>query len=180
MTHYLTGHDERTGKAIIRSTREGNWSEVAEDVAFNVVYTSSEFPLSFNNDKDIITNDEVMASGKLGLSIPNGTVCRMVDIGPESNHSMPTLLHRTQSLDYGVVLEGSVELLLDSGERRLMHRGDVAVQRGTLHGWRNPSKIEWTRIFFVLVYSQKVVVAGKTLEEESNVVFDPKDSNPRV
>lgn len=100
-------------------------------------------------------------------------------IGPEPNHSMPTLLHRTQSLDYGVVLAGTAELLLDSGERILMHRGDVAVQRGTLHGWRNPSKVEWTRIFSVLVYSQKLVVAGKTLEEESSVVFDPKDLNPR-
>ena len=46
-------------------------------------------------------------------------------------------MHRTVSLDYGVVLEGEVELVLDSGETRLMKRGDVSVQRGTNHAWRN-------------------------------------------
>ena len=40
-------------------------------------------------------------------------------------------MHRTQSLDFGVVLEGEIELVLDSGETRLLKRGDVAVQRGT-------------------------------------------------
>ena len=46
-------------------------------------------------------------------------------------------MHRTMSLDYGVVLQGEVELLLDSGEVRLLAAGDVAVQRGTMHAWRN-------------------------------------------
>lgn len=40
-------------------------------------------------------------------------------------------MHRTVSLDYGVVLEGEVYLVLDSGEERLMRRGDISVQRGT-------------------------------------------------
>lgn len=166
VTTYLTGHDEKTGKAIIKSTREGNWSQIATNLAFYVPYTTSEFPVSLNNDKDIIANDELIASQKLGLTITNGTVCRMVDMGPDSSHSLPPPRpHRTQSLDYGVVLEGSVELLLDSGEKVLMHRGDVAVQRGTLHAWTNPSKTKWARMLFVLVYSQKVVVAGNTLQE---------------
>lgn len=45
-------------------------------------------------------------------------------------------MHRTVSLDYGVVLEGEVELVLDSGETRVLKRGDVAIQRGTCHAWR--------------------------------------------
>lgn len=169
MTHYLTGHDERTGKAIIKYTREGNWTRapIGNDTS-NVPYTTSEFPVSMNNDKDIIAYDEGIASHKFGLSIPNGTVCRMLDLAPQSNNSPPSFMHRSQSIDYGVVLEGSVELVMGSGETALMHRGDVTVQRGTLHGYRNPSEIEWARMFFVLVYSQKVIVAGKTLEKVPN------------
>lgn len=59
-------------------------------------------------------------------------------------------MHRTQSLDYGVVIEGEVEMVLDDGVSTVMGRGDVAVQRGTSHGWRNVSKTEWARMFFVL------------------------------
>lgn len=86
----------------------------------------------------------------------------MVDFKPDAD----PLMHRTQSLDYGVVLEGSIELILDSGEVKLLQRGDVAVQRATMHGWRNPSKTEWTRMLFVLQDCQELVVGGKALGED--------------
>lgn len=161
VTHYLTGHDS-TGKAIVQSTREGSWTALLGSVAFNVVHTTSEFPASLNDDKDITTHDELMSSKKLGLVNANGTVCRMVDFGPGTE----PLMHRTQSLDYGVVLEGSVEMILDSGETKLMRRGDVAVQRGTMHAWKNASTTEWARMLFVLQDCQKIVLNGKPLEED--------------
>jgi quercetin dioxygenase-like cupin family protein len=76
------------------------------------------------------------------------------------------MMHRTRSLDYGVVLEGSIELVLDSEERQLMHRGDVAVQRATMHAWYNPSKTEWARMLFVLQDCQTLELDGKTLKED--------------
>jgi quercetin dioxygenase-like cupin family protein len=78
---------------------------------------------------------------------------------------MPTKMHRTVSLDYGCVLEGEVELLLDSGEKRTMKRGDVAIQRGTMHQWINHSKIEWTRMLFVLQGSKPLSIAGEEAGE---------------
>lgn len=75
-------------------------------------------------------------------------------------------MHRTVSLDYGVVLEGEVELVLDSGETRLMRRGDVSVQRGTNHAWRNKSETEWARMLYVLVEAEPIVVEGKVLGED--------------
>ena len=39
------------------------------------------------------------------------------------------MMHRTQSVDYGIVLEGQIVSVLDSGEEQLMGRGDVMVQR---------------------------------------------------
>lgn len=172
VTHYLTGHDPATGKAIVQSTREGSWDPVlGSSVAFNVVYTTSEFPASLNDDRDITTHDELMSSKKLGLVNLKGTVCRMVDFAPGTEPFM----HRTQSLDYGLVLEGSMEMILDSGETRLMHRGDVAVQRGTMHAWKNASTTEWARMFFVLQDCQEVVMNGKPLGEDLGIASGSED-----
>lgn len=75
-------------------------------------------------------------------------------------------MHRTVSLDYGVVLEGEVELVLDSGETRLLKRGDVAVQRGTNHAWRNTSETEWARMMYILQPCAPLEVGGKKLGED--------------
>jgi quercetin dioxygenase-like cupin family protein len=163
VTHYITGHDSSTSKAIVQSTRPGSWVPFLKGAnGFDVVYTTSEFPASLNDDKDLKAHDELMSSKKLGLVSPNGTVCRIVDFAPGAE----PLMHRTQSLDYGVVLEGTMEMSLDSGEISLLHRGDVAVQRATMHGWWNSSKTDWARMLFVLQDCQPVVIDGKSLGED--------------
>lgn len=61
-------------------------------------------------------------------------------------------MHITKTLDYGIVLEGEIELVLDSGETKVLRRGDSCVQRGTMHAWRNVSEGgKWGRMVFVLV-----------------------------
>lgn len=76
-------------------------------------------------------------------------------------------MHRTVSMDYGFVLEGEIELVLDSGETRLMKRGDMCVQRATNHAWRNVSpKDGWARMVYVLVGAEKIEIAGKKLDED--------------
>ena len=92
-----------------------------------------------------------------------GTVLRFVDMAPNALSPM----HRTVSLDYGVIIEGTVELVLDSGETRVLNRGDVCVQRATAHAWRNVTPgDEWARMMFVLVTSEEPEVNGKKLGEE--------------
>ena len=59
-------------------------------------------------------------------------------------------MHQTVSLDYGVVLEGEVKLVLDSSEEQVLKRGDIVVQRLTNHAWQNASSTEWARMLFVL------------------------------
>lgn len=71
-------------------------------------------------------------------------------------------MHRTTSLDYGVVLEGLLECHLDSGEVKRMERGDVCVQRATNHAWKNVGE-GWARMMFVLLPSEAPVVGEKTL-----------------
>ncbi|KAL8749109.1 MAG: hypothetical protein Q9199_007891 [Rusavskia elegans] len=163
---HITGHNQ-DGQAIFHSSKPGAWANMGPSLDFNVVYTTSVPKPSMNGDVDISTHESVMDSGKLGLVHPNGSVCRMVDFGPSTadEHAKP-IMHRTQSLDYGIVLEGEVECVLDSGEVRLMKRGDIAVQRGTMHAWRNASSTEWARIIFVLLAAEKVNVGGKELEAD--------------
>lgn len=90
-------------------------------------------------------------------------------------------MHRTESLDYGVVLEGTVELALDSGEIRIMNRGDLCVQRATNHAWKNITENDgWARMMFVLVSSEKVVVGGKELGEELGDMSEDVPRNSKI
>lgn len=75
-------------------------------------------------------------------------------------------MHRTVSLDYGVVILGEVQLVLDSGETRVLKAGDVAVQRGTNHAWKNMSDSNWARMMYVLQPSLPIEINGKQLNEE--------------
>ncbi|GAB4356709.1 MAG: cupin domain-containing protein [Oricola sp.] len=106
---------------------------------------------------------------------PGGTVIRIVDIPPEgpggpgfdketaralfahvgladnAEHTVPgrhPLMHRTESIDYGIVLEGQIVLLLDD-EEVVLEQGDVVVQRGTIHAWTNRTD-RIARMLFVL------------------------------
>lgn len=132
---FVTGHND-SGQAIVQTENDFQWQPYDDkNMAFSILYTTSAMPADLNNDKDLSTHQELMASGKLGLVNPSGSVIRCVDFAPGYSCAM----HRTQSLDFGIVLEGEIEMLLDSGEKHQMKRGDVAVQRATQHQWRNKS-----------------------------------------
>ncbi|KAJ5179450.1 Cupin 2 conserved barrel [Penicillium capsulatum] len=164
VNRHITGHND-AGKAIVHSSTPGDWKSFeGNDMAFDVVYTS-QFPADLNNDADIAAHEQTVQSGQLGLVNPGGTVCRIVDFAPDNY----CLVHRTQSLDYGFVLEGQIEMVLEEGEPTLMNRGDVAVQRATMHGWRNPSKTEWARMVFVLQDCQPLIVGGVQMKEDLSV-----------
>ena len=59
------------------------------------------------------------------------------------------LMHRTETVDYGIVLEGEIVLILDESET-IVRAGDIIVQRGTSHAWANRSGSN-ARIAFVLI-----------------------------
>lgn len=67
-----------------------------------------------------------------------GHLLRILDIYPPQDGGKRTVMHRTRTLDYVVVIEGEVVLLLDDSEVTL-RKGDVVVQRGTNHAWENRS-----------------------------------------
>jgi hypothetical protein len=76
-----------------------------------------------------------------------------VGAGDASSHhgegSRHAFMHRTETIDYGIVLEGEIVLIVDEGET-IVRAGDIVVQRGTNHGWANRSDRN-CRIAFILI-----------------------------
>jgi quercetin dioxygenase-like cupin family protein len=86
------------------------------------------------------------AAGPLSVApAPNGTKIRINELPPGAGSPM----HRTQTVDYGIVLDGEVVLVLEDSET-VLRAGDVVVQRGTSHRWENRSGAT-ARVAFVLI-----------------------------
>ncbi|KAH8196870.1 hypothetical protein TruAng_008952 [Truncatella angustata] len=165
---YITDHNAQ-GKAIFSDEIPAALptQTILNGVVFGLGYATTERPVVLDGQKDIKAYKPLIENPP-GIVIPGGTVARYVDTPPESISPM----HRTVSIDYGVVVEGEVELILDSGEKRLLKRGDLAVQRGTMHAWRNPSKTEWNRMLYFLQESGPVYHEGKKLDEDYGEMGD--------
>ncbi|KAK2785078.1 hypothetical protein FQN53_007971 [Emmonsiellopsis sp. PD_33] len=160
---FITTHDD-TGKAIFSPAIPETCQTTSipgGEAVFALGYATRGSPVALDNDTDLRIYQGYLGNAP-GLTISDGTVLRYVDMGP--GHVSP--MHRTVSLDYGVVLEGEVELILDSGETRVLQRGDVAIQRGTKHAWRNTSGTEWSRMLYILQPCKPVEVGDRRLGED--------------
>jgi mannose-6-phosphate isomerase-like protein (cupin superfamily) len=77
----------------------------------------------------------------------SGHLLRIIEIYPPSQGGKRTVMHRTRTVDYVVVIKGEIVLLLDDSEVTL-RAGDVVVQRGTDHAWENRSSQPARMAFF--------------------------------
>ena len=82
-------------------------------------------------------------------------------------------MHRTASIDYGIVLEGEITLVLDDAEVTL-RAGDVVVQRGTDHAWANRGDVT-AKVVFVLVDGEFDEGLSATLPLDGLMHGGPKD-----
>lgn len=151
----VTGHDEN-GRAMFRSIDLIEPEVIPSgDAAFATIWSTAEVPVNLNDDTDGRYRD-------VGLTLNGGSVIRVVDMLPGASSPM----HRTNSVDYGIVLSGEVELELDDGKVEICRASDVIVQRGTIHLWRNPSESQICRIIFVLIEAHEPYRHnGKPLKE---------------
>ncbi len=150
----VTGHDD-AGKAVFRSDELLPVELIPSgDAAFSLIWTTASVPADNNDDTDGRERDA-------GLTLHQGSVIRIVDMVPGGTSPM----HRSSSIDYGIVLSGAVELELDDGAVTTARAGDIIVQRGTIHLWRNPSATEICRIVFVLIEAAPKIVEGKPLPD---------------
>jgi len=100
---------------------------------------------------------------RFGIVSSGGTNCTLTEIAPGAKVPM----HRTHSIDYNILVSGSLTHVLESGETQTISiPGSVIVQRGTMHGWENQGT-EWVRYISVLVDAEPInVESGKALAEE--------------
>ncbi|KAK0391370.1 hypothetical protein NLU13_0871 [Sarocladium strictum] len=172
---YITTHN-KDGKAIYVeevSTPLDFWDISTADgksARFELAYTTHGFPVQMNKDEDLSSFKEDYAKRQeSGIVKQGGTLLRYVDLHPNDT----TPMHRTSSLDYGILISGSLECLLDSGESRTIYPGDVLVQRGTNHQWNNNTD-KWVRILFVVTDAAPLDVNGARLEEDINGILVPE------
>lgn len=164
----VTGHDAQ-GKAVAlfdglvmphQKSPGGN--------AISMLWVTGESPPDID-----VTADR--AQVKIGVPPPtNGSIFRIVDFppvsgaGPVDHHKMLIGMgidpatqgyrrhantHRTRSIDYAVVLDGEIDMLMDDTEVH-MKAGDVLVQQGTNHAWVN-NGTKPCRIAFILIDAQE-------------------------
>jgi quercetin dioxygenase-like cupin family protein len=150
----VTGHTP-TGKAIFKSDSFQEMENINSGEAwFAKLWATDAMPADCNDIRD-------GALLPTGLSLANGTVLRMVDMPPHGRSPM----HRTSSIDYGIVVTGEVHLELDDKQVVKLGPGDVVVQRGTIHAWENKTN-EFARMIFVLVDAKPFAVDGVPLQPE--------------
>ena len=174
LNRLITDHDA-SGKAVFNNTIPDPlpWDALPDGARFSLGYATHGVPVDLNSSQDILRYNSFLEK-KPGITVPGGTVCRFVDMMPGAISPM----HRTVSLDYGVVLEGEVELVLDSGEAKLMRRGDIAVQRATNHAWKNVTPNGgWARMLYVLQESNPVLIGDKSLGEDYGNMVGVKPSS---
>jgi hypothetical protein len=171
----VTGHDDH-GKAVV--SHNGALPTVIElsalpGTVFHEVWSTQGAPCLVSNGDDPTLASLMLPPPALGTRI------RFVDIPPDTTeflrggvhstraafaeigdasastaqaNSPHPLMHRTETVDYGVVMEGEIVLVLDDSEVALK-RGGVVIQRGTNHAWANRSD-RVCRMLFVLVDGQ--------------------------
>lgn len=99
--------------------------------------------------------DSVMASSSFDPMAAGGEYMEKLPGLAEKFEMDAPGMHRTDTVDYGVVLDGEIHLELDNGQIKTLEKHDVVVQNGTRHAWRNPGTKPAT-VLFVLVGSRRV------------------------
>jgi quercetin dioxygenase-like cupin family protein len=146
----VTGHDDRGRAKVLIDETVKNVSSQRPGALYSVIWSSEGFPV--NNDGDVDPSGK-----KIGTTIPDGTVFRIVSFGP----GVSPRNHRTDSIDYAVVMSGEIDMDLD-GTIVHLRAGDVLVQRGTIHNWINKGDKPCV-IAFTLVSAKPVMAGGRTL-----------------
>lgn len=149
----VTGHDA-DGRAVVKI------DEISRNLFSNrpganacVVWTTESFPVDNTGETD-------GALRSVGTTLRNGTVFRVIEFAP----GVSPRNHRTDSIDYAVVLSGAIDMVLDDTTVHL-RAGDVLVQRGTIHNWINNGP-EPCVMAFVLIDAKPVEAGGRVLHAQ--------------
>ena len=166
----VTTHDASGAAVVLLDGPSPHREERAGGTVLHNLWVTDETPAK------LVGKEDKMAR-KIGIPPPRGgSVIRVLDLPPTGDvshldvgamqahlgpeHSSPKarkprhpMMHRTRTIDYAIILDGEVDMLLDEGEVHLK-AGDVLVQQATNHAWVNRSK-QPCRICFVLIDAEE-------------------------
>ena len=146
----VTAHDA-TGRAVVKIDEMAkNLVATRPGATACVVWTTEGFPVDNDGERD-------EGLRQTGTTLDNGTVFRILELAP----GVSPRNHRTDSIDYAVVMSGAVDMELDDTTVHL-EAGDVLVQRGTIHNWVNRGTVPCV-IAFVLIAAKPATACGRVL-----------------
>jgi hypothetical protein len=147
----VTGHDASGRSVILSDGAPPNVRDKGTGVDFIEIWNTSGAPAPIRSLEPEPTDGPLQVPpARIGSKI------RLNDFYPGHIRKLPPradgrhpMMHRTRSIDYGIVLEGEIYLILDATEV-LLTAGDIVVQRGTDHAWENRSD-KVARMAFILI-----------------------------
>jgi quercetin dioxygenase-like cupin family protein len=146
----VTGHHANGKAKVLIDEVIGNVKLGRPGATVHAIWTTQGFPVDNDGDADA-------GARTVGTTLENGTICRVVRFDP----GVAARNHRTDSIDYAIVLDGEIDMELDD-ETVHIEAGDVLVQRGTIHNWVNRGAAPCT-ICFVLIAAKPVTAGDKVL-----------------
>src|ERR1700719_1857957 len=154
----VTGHDS-SGKAIVASDERitGTIAPARPYISRVEIWSADKMPVDNSEaaaaaqKKGFVVRHNYVGSGQ-------GTVVRITEFAPGS----PKFMHRTETLDYAILMSGECDLELDSGEVVKLKAGDLVVQRGTMHAWIN-RRTAPCKFAFVLIDASPAEAGGQKL-----------------
>lgn len=154
----VTGHDAN-GKAVVAS--DERLTAVSRGIGGNItgcqIWSTDRMPVDNSLEADAGQRSGFVVRHNF-VGTGEGTVFRITEWGP--GHSR--FAHRTETVDYAILLSGELDLELDEGEVVHLQPGDVVVQRGTVHTWVNRGSVPAVTAF-ILIDAKPVEVTGQVL-----------------
>jgi quercetin dioxygenase-like cupin family protein len=136
----VTGHDAAGKSVVLADTPVPKTLDIGT-AAFHETWITDRVPVPIAASEPEPTDRPVRTPPPA-----NGVGVRFTEMAPGAESPM----HRTETVDVGIVLEGETWLLLDDGSETRVRPGDAVVQRGTNHAWANRSDGP-VRMVFVMI-----------------------------
>ena len=138
----VTGHDANKVAKVLMDAPATNSKGPGTGLVSTLIWSTDRTPALVPIGEEI----EDMGARMLGSAPPpSGSRFTVIEFPP----GVVSAMHRTETIDYVIVIEGEIDMDMDDSTVKLRH-GDVMVQRGTNHAWVNRSDKK-ARVAFVLI-----------------------------
>ena len=167
MSQYITTHNANGEAIFSKLITEHHEMQIPMGTIKNI-WSNRQFPMNLSTEVDIEQYEHDRTNkffpGDRRICPQSGATACIISMKPNAEGGF----HRTMTLDTIVVLEGEIEVHLDSGERRVAKAGDSIVQRGTMHKWVNVTPGSgWAKwISFIQVIEEPLEIGKYTLRGE--------------